>query len=119
MLRRRNPYTIPLLPVAVGGGLVAYHGETLYRFEPMSERQIEQQAIQQLEALEERRGPHLSPIQGERRQALEQRLQAEIRGVHERPRREAERWFFAGLAALIIGLGHGLSIRWMTRQEDR
>lgn len=117
MLRRRNPYTIPLLLVAVGAGLVAYHGETLYRFEPMSERQIEQQAAAQLEALEERRGPHLSPIQGKRRQALQEQLKAEIRGMHQRPKREAERWFFAGLAALIIGIGHGLSARWIARQQ--
>lgn len=118
MLRRRNPYTIPLLLVAVGGGLVAYHGETLYRFEPLSERQVEQQAAAQLKALEERRGPHLSPIQGERRQELEQRLQAEIRGVHDRPKREAERWFFAGLAALIIGLGHAAAMRFSPHRAE-
>lgn len=111
MVRRRNPYTIPLMLVAVGGGLVAYHGETLYRYEALSDRQIEAQAQDQLEALEERRGPHLSPIQGERRQALAQRLEAEIRGVHERPKRDAERWFFGGLAMLIIGFGHGVAVR--------
>ncbi|WP_420426491.1 hypothetical protein [Algiphilus sp.] len=89
--------------------LAAYNGYTLWQHESLTPRQIDREAQQQLEALEDRRGPHLSPIQGERRQQLLERLRAEVKGIHEQPYRDASRWFFLGMGCLIIGLGHRLA----------
>ncbi|MCI5103738.1 MAG: hypothetical protein MRY60_08155 [Algiphilus sp.] len=105
----RNANAIPNLLIVVGALLAAYNGYTLWQHESLTERQITQEAQQQLETLEDRRGPHLSPIQGERRQQLLERLRAEIAGVHEQPYRDASRWFFLGMGCLIIGLGHRLA----------
>lgn len=105
----RNAHAIPNLLIVIGALLAAYNGYTLWQHEAITPAQVAQQARDQLEALEERRGPHLSPIQGERRQALLERLEAEVKGVHERPYRDAARWFFLGLGCLIIGLGHRLA----------
>ncbi|MCK5770892.1 hypothetical protein [Algiphilus sp.] len=105
----RNPNAIPTLLIVVGAALAVYHGPTVWEHEPMTDHQVEAEARAQLEALEERRGPHLSTIQGEQRSALLERLEAEVRGVHERPYREAARWFFLGVGCLIIGAGHRLA----------
>jgi len=113
----RNANAIPNLLIVIGALLGAYNGYTLWQHEPVTQAQVEQEARDQLEALEERRGPHLSPIQGERRQQLLERLEAEVKGVNERPYRDAARWFFLGVGCLIIGLGHRLAIalqqRWV------
>ena len=106
----RNASAIPNLLIVLGAVLAAYNGHTLYMHESLSSAEIEQRAQEQLEALEERRGPLLDPIQGERRAALLERLEAEVQGIHERPRNEAARWFFLGLGCLIIGLGHRVSL---------
>ncbi len=105
----RNANAIPTLLIVVGAMLAAYNGYSLWQHQPLTSAQIEREARQQLEALEERRGPHLSPIQGERRQQLLDRIQAEVEGVHEQPYRDASRWFFLGLGCLIIGLGHRIA----------
>lgn len=105
----RNASAIPNLLIVLGALLAAYNGYNLFQHESLSSAEIEQTARTQLEALEERRGPHLSPIQGDRRQSLLQRLEAEVQGLHERPRQNAARWFFLGIGCLIIGLGHKLS----------
>lgn len=112
-MKRRNPYTIPILLVALGAGLVIYHGEILYRFEPLSEQEVEARVDQQMQQFEDTRGPHLPPVTGDRRDALEARIRAEVVGQHEYQKNRSERWFFGGAAALIIAFGNLVMLRMM------
>jgi hypothetical protein len=115
-MTRRNPFTIPYFILALGIGLMAYYGDQLYRFEPLSENQLEEQVDQQVIMFMDQRGPHLSRIEGERLQQLRDAIRAEIVARHEAPKEKAQVRFFIGLGALIISFGNFVMAWFVSRQ---
>lgn len=100
----RNPRALAFLLLAIGTGLVGYHGEKWYRLPHWSEGEIAQSVELNLQIDLARRGPHLQPT-GERLEALRRSIRQEVEAEIRREREEPERWIGLGLVLLVLGSG--------------
>lgn len=115
-MARRSPYRIPLFVIAAGLGLAIYYGDQWRGMPPLPKAELDTLVEQRLGAILERRGPHLSPIEGERLQQLRGETRQEIVVSEQQPRREAQYRTVAGLIVTIIGFGN-LMLVWQLRRR--
>lgn len=112
----RNPYRIPLFVIAAGAGLALYYGHQLREMPAIPEAELDARVEQRIASIMERRGPHLSGIEGERLRQMRAEAREQIRTSALEPRREAQYRSVAGIAVVIIGFGNLLLI-WLIRRR--
>jgi len=114
----RNPRAFAFTLIALGIGLLAYHGEQWYRLPKWSEAEIQQSADLNLAIESKRMGPHLQP-EGEKLERLREIIIAEVRGEIQRERRELERWLGVGLVLLVFGIGQWIAGASLGKYKER
>lgn len=106
--------SLPALMLALGLGLVSYYGIEWYELPEYSEAEIEASTELNLQLDLQRRGPHLQP-DAARLEALRKTVRAEVETEIRKERETVQLRFGVGLIALVVGLGHLLSSRFMAR----
>ena len=106
--------SLPAMILALGVGLVGYYGMEWYQLPEYSETDIDASVELNLQLDLQRRGPHLQP-DAEQLERLRSTVRAEVETEIRKEREKIELRLGVGLIALIVGLGHLLSTRFLTR----